>query len=420
MNTKMHTGLKRRTATQICFGSPSPTELPSLHIQVVGPESSSVHSVRNTATNHVVYRDSTNDGFTWGAEQAGVTQDAVVNTCTGIAPRSTTDLLFASYAFPQAASLIYRSTFSAGSWSAIASVGPASPSWGAIRGLDCDNSKSPSVVIAGVKLRNFVCGISAAACTFDSTTWSPWSVIAPMDTGDNGLSYPNPAVHYNPADLSYYVAAIRHDDGSISGQAVDYATLYKSSDGITWQLVQSLTGLQNESHGIFANSVFYAFDGAGVFNGPVPIAPSDLSGDLLSLQIHESSDASTRFTFRLANQNGKYNALPNLRDNAQLSLSLGYNGSSVLTHVAFIDALEYVCLPDSSELRVYARDLTKFLDQICTVPIHFSMVANTTNALTFHLRVGLNNGNVYINQSFNGRRLGGTLASTLSVMEIAR
>jgi hypothetical protein len=212
-----------------------------------------------------------------------------------------------------------------------------------------------------------------------------------MDTPDNGLSYPNPAVHYNPGDTNYYVAAIRHDDGTVSGTASDYATLYSSPDALTWTRVQSLTGLQNEAHGLFVNSVFYAFDGAGAFNGPVPPNPSDISADLLSIQIHETTDASARFTFRLANKDGKYNALANLKDNARVKLSLGYNGSVILTHVAFIDALEYVCLPDTSELRVYARDLTKFLDQICPtlIAITSQTVAAIATAICLRANVSL-------------------------------
>jgi hypothetical protein len=324
-----------------------------------------------TTLNRVVYRDSVNDGATWGAETVCHAQDPTVNTCVGIAPRSTTDVLFASYAYPQAACLIYRTTYS-GSWSAITSVGPATPAWGLVRGLDCDNSKSPSVFVAGVQLRSSHTGIAACSATFDGTTWSAWQTIAPMDTPDNGLSYPNPAVHYNPNDGYYYVAAVRHDDGSISGTAVDYLTLYRSTDGLTWQLVQSLTGLQNEAHGLFANSVFYLADGAGAFNGPIPASPYDISADVLAIAIHEQVDQPTRFTITLTNKDGKYNSVPSLKDNAQLKISLGYNSSTILTHVCYIDALEYVCLPDSAELRIHGRDLTKFLDQICTKLIAIS------------------------------------------------
>ena len=58
--------------------------------------------------------------------------------------------------------------------------------------------------------------------------------------------------------------------------------------------------------------------------------------------------------------------------------------------------------------------------QICTVPFLFTMPAPSTNAETFVVRVGINSGPVYINRSIAGRRLGGSLASTLSVTEISQ
>lgn len=61
-----------------------------------------------------------------------------------------------------------------------------------------------------------------------------------------------------------------------------------------------------------------------------------------------------------------------------------------------------------------------YYPQICTQPFRFIAPAGTTSATTYHLRVGLNAGNVWINTSYAGRRHGGTLYSTFSVMEIVR
>ena len=57
---------------------------------------------------------------------------------------------------------------------------------------------------------------------------------------------------------------------------------------------------------------------------------------------------------------------------------------------------------------------------VCTQPIRFVMQAGSTATATFRLRAGLNGGNVFINQGFNGAKLGGTLYSTFSVTEIAQ
>jgi hypothetical protein len=58
--------------------------------------------------------------------------------------------------------------------------------------------------------------------------------------------------------------------------------------------------------------------------------------------------------------------------------------------------------------------------QICTQPFRFVSPAVTTSSTTYQLRVGLNAGSVAINTSAGGRRHGGKLYSTFSVMEIAR
>lgn len=58
--------------------------------------------------------------------------------------------------------------------------------------------------------------------------------------------------------------------------------------------------------------------------------------------------------------------------------------------------------------------------QICSLGFHFIVPSPGNAATIYHLRVGLNGGAVRINSSFNGRQLGGRLASTMSVMEIAR
>ena len=58
--------------------------------------------------------------------------------------------------------------------------------------------------------------------------------------------------------------------------------------------------------------------------------------------------------------------------------------------------------------------------EVCTLPFRFTLVAGSTAATTLRLRVGLNGGNVYINQGVNSRKLGGALYSTLSITEIAQ
>jgi hypothetical protein len=56
--------------------------------------------------------------------------------------------------------------------------------------------------------------------------------------------------------------------------------------------------------------------------------------------------------------------------------------------------------------------------QVCSTPIRFVLPAPDTTAQTYTLRVGLDGGSVFINQGESGQRLGGTLTTSFSVMEI--
>jgi hypothetical protein len=56
--------------------------------------------------------------------------------------------------------------------------------------------------------------------------------------------------------------------------------------------------------------------------------------------------------------------------------------------------------------------------QICATPFRYTTTAGSTTSQTWRLRVGLDGGNVYINQGFNGRNLGGSVVSGLSVTEV--
>ena len=61
-----------------------------------------------------------------------------------------------------------------------------------------------------------------------------------------------------------------------------------------------------------------------------------------------------------------------------------------------------------------------YYPHICTQPFRFVAPAGKTSVTTYQLRVGLNGGGVSINAGFDGRKHGGKLHSTFSVMEIAR
>jgi hypothetical protein len=98
------------------------------------------------------------------------------------------------------------------------------------------------------------------------------------------------------------------------------------------------------------------------------------------------------------------------------------NSSDYLTLALFQDGVAgavaaAVDAPSNSNGRCTANPS---FPQICTLSFHFIVPSPGTAPALYSLRVGLNNGPVWINSSFNGRQLGGPLTSTLSVMEIAK
>lgn len=335
----------------------------------------------NSTTNYLVYRDSTNDGQTFGAEQVCASGPASSGyTCTGIAADSTSSVYSAWYLYPQAASFLYRSTYST-SWSPMASVGPPAPVWGAIRGITvASNGAGLLCLVAGVQLRAQQSGIAAASATFNGTTWSAFSVIQPMDTPTNGLGYQNPAVSFDSTNSTFYSTIQLQDNGSVSGTMQNRALTYQSTDGLNWALLLVSGNIfQNEVHYLPYGSptVTYQFDAASVLASLIPPNSADLSNDVLSLHVVEEEGKSTAFTLRLANNQGQYTTNATIRDNAQVSISLGYNGTTIPTHTVIIDSVEYRAGPEIADLLIHGRDLRKNLDQIVT---KFTPLANQTVA----------------------------------------
>jgi hypothetical protein len=315
----------------------------------------------------LVYADSTDDGQTWSAPSTALATPTLMTACTGIAAIASTDVLSAWYAYPQAGSLLLESVQTGGAWAAAVSVGPSSPRWGQLRGLCAQTSAGGlTVLLAGVQLRAQISGIAGAATTRTGSVWSPWKAIHDMDTPTNGLSNANPTLHHDPIDGYSYACIHLQDDGTVTGQVQNRVSVWRSLDGVSWSLVQAAGNLFSyETHWLNVAGASYLFDNQAVYHAPSPGGPSDLSVDLLALHISERADRSTTFTMVLANRDGQYNDHPALRDNAAVRIALGYNGVTIPTHTAYIDALEYRATPEGQTLHVHARDLTKFLDQIC-------------------------------------------------------
>jgi hypothetical protein len=130
---------------------------------------------QRSTDNLICYRDSTDDGLTWGAEQVTVaTVPAAMLYCYGIAADSTTSLHTEWAAFdPAGVGGFYRTSFS-GTWSAWSGVGPGTPAFGVLRGLAVTS-------VAGT--RRFVCGMGMRGYTSGASRLMRWIEPLELDPG---------------------------------------------------------------------------------------------------------------------------------------------------------------------------------------------------------------------------------------------
>src|SRR5579872_3473563 len=316
----------------------------------------------NHAALSLVYRDSTNDGVTWGAETTAKATPASQTGCAGIMAASTTEVYAAWYVYRTAASNLYKITYS-GSWSAWSSAGPSSPQWGELWGLALDNYSSPYTIVAGVQMRALQSGIALASTTLTGTTWTAWSSINDMDTPDNGTGFNYPTVHHS-SDGYWYAGGNYTDTGAVTGSPANRCYIWRSSDGTTWVPFTVIAPLGiYEVHVFVINGITYAFDNGTVFQGPSTFPSSDVSNDVLDVIIHEKVDDHQSATITLSNESGQYNGSLSIRDNATVALYLGYNGTTVQTHSLHIDAITYDVNPDLQTVTLHCRSSTKLLEQ---------------------------------------------------------
>jgi hypothetical protein len=318
------------------------------------------------------YSDSTDDGATWSAATAGFPAPPLTfNLTHGIAAATITDLYVAYADYAQASDGIFRSQWTGvwGAWSGGGGIGPPTPVWGQLRGLQIDAKKgggSPMVFAAGVQMRFQKSGVGASTATFDGTaTWSTFTSIEDNDSPSNGLSRAYPTVHYDAGSATYYHAAILTDDGSVSGTAQNRVNIWSSTDGLKASIIAPLGNVfANEVHVILQGGSTYVFDNHNVYSAPSAPAATDLTNDVLSMHIQEKAGNHSHFQIVVANQAGQYTGLANLKDNAKVHIQLGIAGYALVDcWDAFIDAVRYEARGDIIAMIIEARGYTKLLDQ---------------------------------------------------------
>jgi hypothetical protein len=324
----------------------------------------------NHAASTIVYRDSTDDGVTWGAETSTHASPwAAGNLCHGIAATSITNVFVTSalYAgFDLAAAIIYQTTFSGGSWGAWANVGPAAPPWGQLRGL-CN---AGGQIFAGVQSRTLKTGCSLSS-SWAGPPWHDWTTILAMDNKNLGLTYAYPFAAWD--GNQYTLAAMLQDDGTASGTVQTRTGVFQGGVDLQFHLVGTIGNtLSTNACAFLIGSTIYVFDAGHVYQGIPTPSSIDVSGDVLSLHITELPNAPQAISLVLANDQGQYTGVQSLTPNATVSIALGYNGTTLATHVAYIDSLTLAASPENLTCEISGRSISKFLEQVIARALIYS------------------------------------------------
>jgi len=310
----------------------------------------------------VCYRDSTDDGVTWSAENVAAAAPVELGYCHGVAT-PTVGTCWASYAQYDGSTSdqgpIYQTTLS-GSWSTLTPFGPGG-NWGQIRGMDVTQA-AKSQVVAGYMRILQTTGFAAGAYTVNGGV-SPWATIKPMDPPAIGISHQYPSVFWS--GTYFYSTTTAFDDGSVSGTAATKTEVWQSSDSVNWAPVASLGNLfPNGASVLTSNGIFYVFDGQTVMQSSTGTNTLDLTADLVTLEIIEKPNSEGAASITLSNYNGQYTNAPQLKSNASVTIQFGYGTDLITTHVMYIDQVRNEATADRLDVILDLRDCVKFLTQV--------------------------------------------------------
>jgi hypothetical protein len=327
--------------------------------------------------NLIYYRDSTDDGQTWGVEQTmGITLYSAFPYCYGLAA-SDIHTLWAVYANydPEGNCVLLRSFFSTGSWSAWSNEGPAHPAWGKLRGLSLI-SGSPVKMAAGVQQKAGLTAVSACTTQYTApATYTDFATIQQLDNPTLGLSLANPGITGDPAPpppgapATYYAAVLLADDGSLTGTSGQTrCTVYQSGDFASWAPAASFGSVfQYNACILEIGGALYVFDGRTVYTAPAGPAATDVSDDVLAVKITERLSDYSQIEITLANDAGQYLAHPAITNDATVTLSWGYVDDAgvtqlVQTHLGVLESYQYIATADQITLDLHCRCRLKKLD----------------------------------------------------------
>lgn len=192
-----------------------------------------------------------------------------------------------------------------------------------------------------------------------------------MDNKNLGLTYQYPQANLGGAITT--LAAMLQDDGTASGVAQTRTAIYQDDGSMNFHLVGYIgNSLTTNACALVIAGTIYVFDAINVFTGQPVTSVLDVSNDVLALTIVERPNAPQAIALTLANNNGQYLGLSQLSPNATMTIALGYNGTTLLTHTAYLDTIAQVAGAENLACEISGRSVSKFLEQVISRALIYS------------------------------------------------
>ncbi|HEY8684259.1 MAG TPA: hypothetical protein VIO57_01500, partial [Chloroflexota bacterium] len=211
----------------------------------------------------------------------------------------------------------------------------------------------------------------AVATTTPGSPWTPWAQLLSMDNKNLGLTYQYPQLSYD--GTNYWLAAMLQDDGTASGAAQTRTAIYQDDGSMNFHLVGYIgNSLTTNACALVIAGTIYVFDAINVFTGTPVTSVLDVSNDVLALTIVERPNAPQAIALTLANNNGQYLGIGQLSPNATMTIALGFNGTTLLTHTAYPDTIAQVAGAENLACEISGRSVSKFLEQVISRALIYS------------------------------------------------
>jgi hypothetical protein len=331
-------------------------------------------------SDHAVCYQTSVDGVTWSDEAAAISPGVHawgIAAAAGVLAVAIDDPDDSAQAL-----VLYEWTGSV--WTAL-STWPSGPI--AIRGLSMVTDGAGFVIAMGSPSRSGG-ALSPCVVSFDGSEWSSLTAVRPIDDPALGLSCPYPSIGEVAGRLT--LSTTIYDDGSASGSAGSITEMWTSPDGQTWHLWRvvsepsfqyggNITGLNGSGFLLFdAGTLVPSRLAAGLANPDL-----DVSTTAESITIREPASDTVRAVIALVDDDGAFVPRPEpadgplgaFRAGAQVDVSLGYGGATVVTHSLSIERIESRFLIRDPALRrtlLFCSNRAEVLARPVAVPLNWS------------------------------------------------